>query len=1164
MTTPMLSLVVGRNMESLEIKVDPADRATQIAPLSKNLPDGSSTFLGYARWRTVEGDSGPKTIVLADPAGGPGAIGFDNQFVNWYLLREKTAESFRITATDKATQTFTLATFPGSLIEDSAPGTDDGEFFQLRMTAPGTTLTAYSYRTSVASVIPVPPGVPIHDAEVTAVAGDVITVRDAWLSGGVQPVAASGQHIGRLVRLSERIATDQITDFSYGPGGFGSGRAIFSFADVSAYQVGDWFRRRRFTSYPYGDINQYISSAFPAGMTIIDVDTGANTVEVESRDGGDSLHRFIFDSAGGVSDEVIVYRPNATLRTVTDSDGTAHTLTLNDASGFSLGGGNGAVEILIASSSTSGRVPYYLEHPVFVAPTFPGIGVKFRTINRRNLLGVSNLAPNAVLRRWSDLATLPDGYTFANPFSFASSDPAPDPGGFFNFARNTDKLYTRVGGQSLFFSTTGGTLVFPPIAWTPQYDGQPFSARVSLYLTQWPSPAATIRLWFGIMQADGSILPWYELPRASLVQPAGFAALALPNPPYRPVPAGVWDDIVLNDFIITEPSHYTANLQPNAADIADLSNALGIVPLLTFDNGGGSARIEGYFDGVGVTATHEAPDNVSEFYDANRLHQVTNTALRAFAKPQRSISGDFVDLARMGDAEELLPEVGQPALVLDPGASADVQTIEEITEVRTNHNVEGDTEIVLGSKTRRFEEFLTNGGAGSSSGGAPSGTPTAPPPGTKPPGTNAGFPTLAVSYTVSAGIPTVTFTVSPGVVKVYYAEDPTTYPTVAATLAGTVLTTPPFGYTGAALTGERKVSAIAEDLNGVHSAMANVTLMAPPHSGSWVRSISIDHTKVGSSTHSNFPMLFAGTYAYLATVANGGKVENASGFDIGFYSDAGATTKLDWEIESWNPTTGAIVAWVKVPSVSNAVDTVIYLGYGDPSITTDQSAPANVWDANYLCVHHMGDGTTLSGADSTSNSNNFSAIGSPTPVAATGKVGGAISFSGGTSQAYAAALTLPFGSDITVSFWQKVSSGNSGGFGISLLDSPNRCQAHVPYNGDNNLYWDFGDIGAGGRISTSYSAYLGVWTYVTLVGRANGTLKEIRLNGSVAATNGSSSAPTQALSQLHWGQQIGGIYQTGDMDEARISSTVRSASWTLAEYNNQSDPAGFYAIGSEA
>src|SRR5205807_4180718 len=139
---------------------------------------------------------------------------------------------------------------------------------------------------------------------------------------------------------------------------------------------------------------------------------------------------------------------------------------------------------------------------------------------------------------------------------------------------------------------------------------------------------------------------------------------------------------------------------------------------------------------------------------------------------------------------------------------------------------------------------------------------------------------------------------------------------------------------------------------------------APTPATACERSMTIDHTKV-PSTQSNFTVLVSVSDPALKTVANGGHVANANGYDIGFYADSGGTIKLKWEVEKYDGTTGNLIAWVKIPSVSSSSDTVFYLMYGDSSINTDQSDPPNTWDSNFKGVWHMGNDTTLVGTDST-------------------------------------------------------------------------------------------------------------------------------------------------------------------------------------------------------
>jgi hypothetical protein len=86
--------------------------------------------------------------------------------------------------------------------------------------------------------------------------------------------------------------------------------------------------------------------------------------------------------------------------------------------------------------------------------------------------------------------------------------------------------------------------------------------------------------------------------------------------------------------------------------------------------------------------------------------------------------------------------------------------------------------------------------------------------------------------------------------------------------------------------------------------------------------ITIDHTMVGGTDSTNFPLAVFGTYVDLKTVGNGRSVQNSSGFDIVFTSDAGCTTLMTFENETYSATTGAIAFWVKIPTLSHTSDTV--------------------------------------------------------------------------------------------------------------------------------------------------------------------------------------------------------------------------------------------------
>jgi hypothetical protein len=160
------------------------------------------------------------------------------------------------------------------------------------------------------------------------------------------------------------------------------------------------------------------------------------------------------------------------------------------------------------------------------------------------------------------------------------------------------------------------------------------------------------------------------------------------------------------------------------------------------------------------------------------------------------------------------------------------------------------------------------------------------------------------------------------------------------------------------------------------SALAAVSLAGQSSGYGYARAVTIDHTKVWNADQANFPVLVSVTAdTLLASVGNSGHVSSASGYDIIFTSDAGCSTKLNHEVETWNASTGQFTAWVQIPMLSHTADTTSYLCYGNPAITTDQSNRTGVWDSDFKAVIHFGSSTTLSGADSTSFGNDLTSSG---------------------------------------------------------------------------------------------------------------------------------------------------------------------------------------------
>ena len=110
------------------------------------------------------------------------------------------------------------------------------------------------------------------------------------------------------------------------------------------------------------------------------------------------------------------------------------------------------------------------------------------------------------------------------------------------------------------------------------------------------------------------------------------------------------------------------------------------------------------------------------------------------------------------------------------------------------------------------------------------------------------------------------------------------------------------------------------------------------------KTVTVDSTQVTADL-TDFPVLVSVTDTDLAAAAR------ADGFDIVF-TDDDETTKLAHEIERYNPATGELIAWVKVPNLTGSTDKVLYMYYGNATAANQQNSDA-VWDANFASVHHL-------------------------------------------------------------------------------------------------------------------------------------------------------------------------------------------------------------------
>jgi len=351
--------------------------------------------------------------------------------------------------------------------------------------------------------------------------------------------------------------------------------------------------------------------------------------------------------------------------------------------------------------------------------------------------------------------------------------------------------------------------------------------------------------------------------------------------------------------------------------------------------------------------------------------------------------------------------------------------------------------------------------------------------------------------------------------------------------------------------------------------------------------VTIDGTRVVGGPHLDFPVLVSVIDAQLRTVANGGGVESASGYDIAFRA-ADGTTVLDYEIEYYDPVNGRLTAWVRLPGtagppdtrVQNGLGTVFYLYYGDPTITCCQTRQGWVWDASYRYVYHFTDWAinpvTTAPVDSTKNgvgsrvnpqgdgalSILWGDMGSPilsgawdlttpptTPPAAFGlTTDTSLSVRDGTlaaNQPYT--IEAWFAMDATSPGYQGiVTKGRDGGFndwvGLWVSDG-----STVPPRA-----LTLGNF-TGGDVLGTTTLVAGRWYYGAVTSTPGSpATRRVFLYDTLQQTDATTNAPLAAVTPpSRVGDDSNGNWLNGKVDEVRFSNVARSAAWLQTTARNQ-------------
>jgi len=331
---------------------------------------------------------------------------------------------------------------------------------------------------------------------------------------------------------------------------------------------------------------------------------------------------------------------------------------------------------------------------------------------------------------------------------------------------------------------------------------------------------------------------------------------------------------------------------------------------------------------------------------------------------------------------------------------------------------------------------------------------------------------------------------------------------------------------------------------------------------SYYKQVTIDSIDQVTSTQTNIPILLNFTDSDL--------VDNAldNGSDIAF-TLIDNSTQLNHEIESFNGTTGALIAWVNITSLPHDSDLKINMYYGNAG-ASNQEHITDTWDSHYVSVWHC-NASTGELYDSTAYNKNTIAVKGAPSYQQTGKIGYGVSLNpaDGTD-----GFNIPADYGIfaglhnyTLESWyttlnvtssQRLFSLYGEALVIFWLDGATENDPIAFYTRIDA--WD---------ILSSDGYPTGTWTYAVAT-RHTTNGKGLYLNGALANSNAwtGSQASRAEVNSIGCNGVTPNDGLDGSIDEFRISDVARSTDWLNVCYNtinNASTSAAnpFISLGSE-
>ncbi len=266
----------------------------------------------------------------------------------------------------------------------------------------------------------------------------------------------------------------------------------------------------------------------------------------------------------------------------------------------------------------------------------------------------------------------------------------------------------------------------------------------------------------------------------------------------------------------------------------------------------------------------------------------------------------------------------------------------------------------------------------------------------------------------------------------------------------------------------------------------------------------------------------------------------SDGADLRFSTAEGGI--LPHQVEHWDAATGTAAVWVRIPEIRGAARQELRMYWGNAEAASTSNGAAVFHESNgYRGVWHLQDSVedAVSAIESTDSGT----------TSVPGVIGNGRHFEEGQGiSGGEKILTLPMGSEEhSTELWFRPARMNSTliGWGNEAAQGKVVMQFRSPPHINMDCYF------SSANVSGKTPVEPGQWTHVVHTWRQG----EARLyvNGVLDSSNQDRGSPLNVKTPARL--YLGGWYNNydfrGDLDEARISSVVRSPEWVRLQYENQ-------------